>query len=160
MADTTTPEPTEDAPATGTPEQDPGITADALAEIKAALRKANKEAETSRLRLKELEDADKSEADKQTEALATVTAERDEAVIELARLRAAVKYEIAAEDLDLLGSGTAEEIESRAKRLAARDAAAGKPRRPAPDPSQGRGGASGSTTADQFAAAIQGSFTT
>jgi len=39
---------------------------DDIAELKAALRKANKEAEQNRLKLKELEDKDKSEAEKLT----------------------------------------------------------------------------------------------
>lgn len=46
--------------------------------------------------------------------------ERDSNGVELARLKAAVKHGISEEDLDLLGSGTAEEIEDRAKRLADR----------------------------------------
>lgn len=39
---------------------------------------------------------------------------------ELARARAALKYKLADEDLDLLGTGTPEEIDARAKRLSER----------------------------------------
>lgn len=57
------------------------------------------------------------------------------ATVELARLRAAMKHGLAEDDLDLLGSGTPDEIEARAARLAERiGATAGGPppsRRPA-----------------------------
>lgn len=39
---------------------------------------------------------------------------------ELARAKAALKYKLADEDLDLLGTGTPEEIDARAKRLSER----------------------------------------
>ncbi len=85
-------------------------------------------------RLNELERANES-------AQQRLERERDEArsaaetsTSELARLRAAMRYGLAEDDLDLLGTGTAEEIDERAKRLADRlGATAKKPasRRPA-----------------------------
>lgn len=86
-------------------------------------------------RLDKLERANESDAQR-------LERERDEArqnaessTSELARLRAAMRYGLAEDDLDLLGTGTAEEIDERAKRLADRlGAAAKKPpasRRPA-----------------------------
>lgn len=56
--------------------------------VKAALRKANKEAETLRLKLKEREDADKSESQKLTER--AEAAERRAAELEQQSLRARV----------------------------------------------------------------------
>lgn len=54
--------------------------------------------------------------------LAKTTAEKQaaETAAELARMKAAVKHGLTEDDLDLLGSGTAEEIEVRAEKLAAR----------------------------------------
>lgn len=132
--------------------------ADVPPEMKKALREANKEAEKLRLKLKEYEDRDKTEAEKAAEALQELALERDGAVSELARMRAALKYGLSTDDLDLLGSGPAEDIEARAKRLADRLAESGSPRKPQPDPSQGRRTPSGTSTADQFAAALGGSL--
>jgi len=58
---------------------DPTPQTEIPAEVKAALRKANKEAETLRLKLKEREDADKTELQKLQESVA----ERDQQLAEL-----------------------------------------------------------------------------
>lgn len=50
--------------------------------------------------------------------------ERDAARSDATRLRMALKYQLAEDDLDLLGEGTDEQIEGRAKRLAERAATA------------------------------------
>jgi hypothetical protein len=71
-------------------------------------------------RLAELESAGKSEIEKANErAQAAETAAQAHAA-ELAKAKAALKYKLSDEDLDLLGSGTAEEIDARAKRLSER----------------------------------------
>lgn len=75
-------------------------------------------------RLKELEDRDKSEEEKRTERLAKAERERDDIRSELIRERIARRHKIDDDDLDLLGSGTEEEIEARAKKIAAKNAAA------------------------------------
>lgn len=72
MADNETPPET---PETGTEGTKPEIPA----EVKQALRKANKEAETLRLKLKEIEDAEKSEMQKLQDSIA----ERDQQLAEL-----------------------------------------------------------------------------
>jgi hypothetical protein len=58
----------------------------------------------------------------QREQAARQTAEQNaqQAANELARAKAALKYKLADEDLDLLGTGTPEEIDARAKRLSER----------------------------------------
>lgn len=65
------------------------------------------------------QEAEKTELQKATERLAS----QEEAVkaleVENTRLRLAARYGIAEENHDLLGSGSPEEIEDRAKRLAA-----------------------------------------
>lgn len=72
---------------------------------------------------RELEEAQKTEAQRLQERAAAAERERDEVRVEMARLRMAARYGIAEDDLDLLGTGTDEEIESRAKRLSERFAA-------------------------------------
>lgn len=118
-----------------------------------ALKKANEEAAAARLKVKEYEDRDKSELDLTVEQMDEARAERDAAVAELARYKAALAHGLSDEDLDLLGSGTPEEIEARAERLAQRLGDQRGPRKPAPDPSQGaRGGPRPTTPADSFTA--------
>lgn len=158
MAEDSTPEEAA-APASGDDEQQPEQPkVEVPPEVKRALRDANKEAEKLRLKVKEYEDRDKTEAERAADAVAQITAERDEAVTSLARLQAALDHGLSTDDLDLLGSGTPEEIQARAKRLASRLAQSGAPRKPQPDPSQGRRTPSGTSTADQFAAALEGAF--
>jgi hypothetical protein len=74
MADET---PDAEAPETG--DQAPDNKSDIPPEVKAALRKANKEAETLRHKLKEIEDAEKSELQKLQDAIG----ERDTQLAEL-----------------------------------------------------------------------------
>lgn len=87
---------------------------------------------------KELEDAQKSDVQRATEAQQTAEQKAVEASVEATRLRMAIKYGLEEEDLDLLGSGSEEDIENRAKRLAERITASSEgneaplPRRPNP----------------------------
>jgi hypothetical protein len=90
-------------------------------EVKAALRKANKEAEALRLKLKEYEDRDKTETEKLAERAATAERERDEAKAAALRLRIAAKHGISDEDADLFLTGTDEAtLAKQAERLAQR----------------------------------------
>ncbi|HEY9411131.1 MAG TPA: hypothetical protein VIP77_16245 [Jiangellaceae bacterium] len=111
-------------------------------EVKRALNKANKEAEALRLKLKEFEDRDKTEAQKLTERAAE--AERAAATkdAELLRLRTALKHGISDEDAETFLTGSDEEtLTKQAERLVALKGTTAAPRTPAPDPSQGtRGG--------------------
>jgi hypothetical protein len=83
-------------------------------------------------RFDEFEESQKTELQKAADAAAAAKAEADATRAELARVQAAVKHGLTEEDLELLGThGTAEEIDARAEKLAARiksaDAAKPKP---------------------------------
>jgi hypothetical protein len=87
-----------------------------------AERKARAEAEKRvkefEARFKEIEDRDKSEIQKAAEKTAELERLNSETASEVVRLRVAIRYQIAEEDIDLLGNGTEEQIEARAKRVA------------------------------------------
>lgn len=134
---------TVDAPEAGEPEAAPetsdATTADRLPDdhpVVKALNKANKEAAEYRLKVKEFEDAQKSDEQRRQEALDAAASERDAAVAEAARLRAAVTYGLTNDDLELIGDGTPEQIDERAKRLADRLKDTRAERRP--DPTLGK----------------------
>lgn len=124
-----------------------------LARIRAALAKANKEAETFRLKLKAVDDEKLSEIEK---------AKRDatEAAQELANLRRDSLRQKVALDAGLPAKWVGRLIGDSEEDLAA-DAAAiladlNRPRKPAPDTSQGAR-ANGLTEEDQFYESIYGS---
>ncbi len=90
---------------------------------KSEARKWEKQAKANKDAARRLAEIEKSQESEQQR----LERERDEARQqaesnggELARLRAAMKYGLAEDDLDLLGTGTPEEIDERAKRLADR----------------------------------------
>lgn len=100
----------------------------------AKINKANSEAKGLRARVKELEaleakvreyeDSQKSEAEK-IQARAELAEKRaTSAEADLIRERIARRHKIDEDDMDLLGSGTEEQIEARAKKIAAKNAAA------------------------------------
>jgi len=89
----------------------------------------------TRGKVKEFEDAALTEEERRQEALAAATRERDAATLEAARLRAAIEHGLSADDLDLIGGSTPEEIAERAKKLAERVSSKGDRR---PDRSLGR----------------------
>jgi len=92
---------------------------DIPAEVKQALKKANKEAETLRLKLKEYEDRDKTEAQKLQEERDALLAERDS--LHMAQMRREVADEMGltpAQAKRLVGS-TREELEADAAEIAA-----------------------------------------
>lgn len=73
----------------------------------------------------EIEESQKTEQQKLADKAAAAEAKAAEKDAELARVKAAVKHGLTEEDLDLLGThGTAEEIDARAEKLAARIKAA------------------------------------
>ena len=83
-------------------------------------------------RFDEFEESQKTEQQKLTDAATAAKEEAATTKAELARVKAAVKHGLTEDDLDLLGThGTAEEIDARAEKLAARikaaDAAKPKP---------------------------------
>lgn len=108
-------------------------------EVKRALAKANKEAETLRLKLKEFEDRDKSELQRTVEARDAAVREATEAKSVAERYRVAVAKGFPAELADRLRGQTAEELEADADKLLALIAGAGNGKPPSFD-SGARGG--------------------
>lgn len=164
MADTT--ENTEGTEAKAADVEQTNNQGDIPPEVKRALNKANKEAEALRLKLKEFEDRDKSELERLTER--AEAAERAAAATELKALRLEVAAEqglTPAQAKRLVGE-TREDLESDAKELLAtfKPADNGDDSTETVVDSLDLGNRSGSpkkgkSTADLFAAAIDGSFT-
>lgn len=68
----------------------------------------------------QLTESQKTEAQKQADALKATETRASAAEAELAKAKAALKYKLEDDDLELLGTGTPEEIDARAKRLSER----------------------------------------
>ncbi|MEU8186021.1 hypothetical protein [Micromonospora carbonacea] len=113
-------------------------------EVKRALSKANKEAETLRLRLKEYEDRDKSEAEKTAERLTAAEQRAEQAELRALRLEVAAEKGLTPAQAKRLVGASREELEADADDILttfAAGPAAPERRAPRPDPSQGsRGG--------------------
>lgn len=119
--------------------------------------KANAEAAE---RLAQIEEANKTEAQKLADRLAAAEKAATDAQRDALRFRIASRFQISDEDADLfLTGGDEDTLTKQAERLAARNDEAGKPRTPRPDPNQGRTGNGSASTAELFGAAIEGSFT-
>jgi hypothetical protein len=88
---------------------------DDLAAMKAALKKANKEAEAARLKLKEIEDKDKSESEKAAERAATAEKRAQEAELRAMRLEVAVSKGLTPAQAKRLVGTTQEELEADAE---------------------------------------------
>lgn len=151
-----TTEPTPDAPAP-TPEPKPEPTpaktpdVDRLPDdhpVVVALAKANKEAQEARLKLKdlepiaakakELEEAQKTNEQRLTEALDAAKADATSSKAQLMRLQVGLDKGVPAALVKFLPSGTQEEVEAAADELLANLPASDAPRRPQPSPDQGR----------------------
>ena len=118
-------------------------------EIKALKAKAQK--------LDEIEDAQKTQAQKDADRIAELESKVAETTVAALRFKVASKFGINDEDADLFLTGSDEEtITKQAERLAAKQEDAGKPRAPKPDPNQGRSSSGSPSTADQFAASVSG----
>lgn len=168
------PETTTDAPATDAPKPTPPPSAPNGSETRksepiqlpedhplvtalAAQKDEIKALKARTARLDEIEDAQKTDAERAAEALATAQAEAATARTELLRYRTAAAHGITdAEDIELFLTGSDEEtLQRQAKALAARTAPSG-PRTPKPDANQGRAGDRPPTTGELFASAFQG----
>lgn len=86
-------------------------------EVKRALSKANKEAETLRLQLKQYEDRDKTELQKLSESHAAAEQRASTAEFELMKHRVAAAKKLPAELVDRLRGTTEEELTSDADSL-------------------------------------------
>lgn len=65
-------------------------------------------------------ESQKSEQERAADAVKTLSGEKASLASENAKLKAALKYGLSDEDLELLGDGSPEQIETRAEKLAAR----------------------------------------
>ena len=113
---------------------EPKPESDVPPEVARALRKANKEAETLRLRLKEFEDRDKSEADKLAEKAAAAERKAQELEARMLRVEVAASKGLTLAQAKRLIGETREELEADADELLADI----KPSRPKPDEGQGQ----------------------
>ena len=117
---------TEQPPTEQAPWEREGETFDAerakrlLQNLKAERDAARAERETYKSKATEHERSQMSEQQRIETERDEARQARDAATSETARLRAAIKYGLAEDDLDLLGDGTPEQIEARAKRLSER----------------------------------------
>lgn len=84
------------------------------------LRGENTDLKDKASRLKEIEDAEKSDLQKAQEALESERSEHGSTKAQLALLQAAVKHGLSEDDLELLEGVPADQIEQRAARLAQR----------------------------------------
>lgn len=109
-------------------------------------------------RLDKIEEANKSENERLTDALEAAKKDAETARVDLLRYKIAAEYGITDEKkISLLLSGTDEAtLKAQADLIATANADASKPRTPRPDPAQGRSTAGTVSTADQFAAAVGG----
>lgn len=132
---------------------------------KAALQKATaaeKQLAELAARVKEFEDRDKSDGERQAEAITTAkaaeaeaAAARDEALRELMRYRVGTSIEGFPPTLiGRLKGDTEDEMAADAKQLMKELGEPTKPRKPAPDPALGQTKGGGTSTADQFASAV------
>ena len=110
-------------------------------------------------RLAKIEEASKTAEQKAAEKLAQMEAQTKALEAKAARVEVAGETGIPVNILAGPEDSSPEAIKAYAALLVAYTEKAGKPRPPQPDPNQGRSGTGPATTADQFAAAIEGSFT-
>lgn len=139
MADDTSTNPVVDAPETDAPEQEQEnvVTVNVPPEVTRALRKANKEAETLRLRLKEYEDRDKTEQQRLEERAAAAETRAKDLELRALRLEVASEKGLSSAQAKRLVGGTREELEADADELRATFSTPAVPAAPRPDPSQG-----------------------
>lgn len=117
MADTeTATEETTETEEQPTEEQKSGQ-ADDVEAMRKALKKANKEAENYRLKVKEFEDASKSEQERLGERVSTAEERANRAETDVLRLRVAIKKGIPADLADRLKGSTEEEMAADADSL-------------------------------------------
>ena len=107
----------------------------ALEAERAARKEAERAAADLAAKVKEFEDAQKSEAERTAEALAEAQTRAAKAEAEALRLRVAAETELPADLHEFLSGDTEDELRAKAEKLKAATAAG--VRRPQPDPSQG-----------------------
>lgn len=99
------------------PDTDPKPEAEQLREMRAALKKANKEAADLRAKFKEQEDKDKSEGERATAAAAEAEKRADAAEAKVLRLEVATSKGLSAAQAKRLVGSTQEELEADADEI-------------------------------------------
>ena len=168
--ETTSTSDTGQAPNTDTPQQfDATYVAKLRAEAAKYRNQANANADAAR-KLAEIEDAQKSETQRLTEARATAEKEASDARAEAMRLRVAVRHGISDEDAELFLTGADEEtlirqaeaLQAKAQKVTTTPTSPAAPVTPPPAPapradlSQGARGAKSNDPASAFAAFFKG----
>lgn len=148
---TTETAPAENVEATQEPQGTPDI--DWKAEARKWENRAKADHDAAK-RWREFEQSQKSDVEKMADELARFKAEASEASSKLLKFEVASQKGIPAEALDLLNGSTREELESAADKLLSLIADQSKPTTPKPDANQGKPSTGGTTTGDQFAAAL------
>jgi hypothetical protein len=127
MSEQTGEAPTEEAPPEGDPKVFDADYVDKLRKESAKYRTEAKANADAAKRLAEIEEAQKTEAEKVADRLRSLEAERDDAKRDALRFKVASKFGIADDDVDLFLTGTDEEtLTKQAERLADRATAARK----------------------------------
>ncbi len=108
-----------------------------LVEARRARRAAETQAAELADKVKQFEDAQKSESERLTEQLTALKSEASTARAEALRLRVAAESGLPANLHEFLVGDDEEAVRAQAQKLMAATAAATDPRRPAPDPTQG-----------------------
>lgn len=139
MADepnTPPPTPPANPPAPPTPPEppDPEPKPDDVDAMKSALKKANNEAAAARAKLKELEDANKTEAEKLSDRASTAEQRASEAEARLLKLEIGAAKGLTAKQAARLVGTTTEELEADADELLATFAPANGEQKPPPAP--------------------------
>lgn len=124
------------------PDDEPGDAQEPVENLE-HLRKVRSENQKLRAKLRELEplakkaqeadEAAKSKEQKAEERALAAEKREQETLERYTRMEVAVQYGIPPDDIDFIGSGTREEMDSRAQRIAAKNAAASKAQPPPTD---------------------------
>ncbi len=129
-------------------------------EVKRALSKANKEAETLRLRLKEYEDRDKSESEKAAERLTAAEQRAEQAELRALRLEVAAERGLTPAQAKRLVGASREELEEDAVDILATFPTVAERKTLKPDPSPGARGSTPLSGAEAGRAEAQKRFGT
>lgn len=138
--------------------EDPAKVRDALDHAR-EWEKRSKENAAAAAELAAIKQSQKTTEERATERLAEIEERALQLTLKEARTDVSAETGIPVNILAGPEDSTPESIKAFAALLAAYTENVGKPRPPRPDANQGRSGTGSASTADQFAAAIEGSFT-
>lgn len=116
-------------------------------------KRTSTERQAEQQELEAFRNATKTDQQRLEDAANAARTELQTAKSEAARLRVAVKHQIAEEDFELLGEGTEEQLTARAERIVALRGVAAQPAVPKPNPAQGSSASGTPDLQTQLAAA-------